>query len=132
MNQRVYYADTDAYGVVWHGTYVRWMELARVEFCRELGINFVELKSQGIMTPVTNLSIRYKSPAMIDEPLTVETYIKEIKPLTILFTQIVKNAESGQVHIIGEVEVVAVNNEGKIYRKIPEVLRIPCEQAMNG
>ena len=57
--------------------------------------------------------------------------MKEIKPLTISFKQVIKNKENGQVHIIAEVEVVSVNNEGKIFRKIPDVLRIPCEKAMN-
>ena len=34
---KVYYADTDAYGVVWHGTYLRWMEKGRVDLCDMLG-----------------------------------------------------------------------------------------------
>ena len=47
FEQRVYYSDTDAYGVVWHGTYLRWMEAARVEFCRVLGIDLVSMKENG-------------------------------------------------------------------------------------
>ncbi len=45
FTHRVYYADTDAYGVVWHGTYLRWMEMGRVELCDKLGLDLVELKT---------------------------------------------------------------------------------------
>ena len=132
MNQTVYYADTDAYGVAWHGAYIKWMEQARVEFCRELGLDLVKLKEEdSILTPVTNLSIRYNSPAKLDERITIETQVKEMTPLTIKFAQIIKSKETEQVHIIAEVEVVSVNDDGKIYRKTPDVLRLPFERAMN-
>lgn len=80
--------------------------------------------------PVTNLNIRYKASAFLDEKIVVETEITEMTPLVVQFTQVIKNKESGKVYTIGKIEVVAVNNEGRIYRRIPEILRIPCEKAM--
>ena len=130
FEQTVYYADTDAYGVAWHGSYIRWMEQARVEFCRDIGIDLVEMKNQDVAIPVTNLNIRYKASALLDEKIVVETEITEMTPLVVQFTQVIKNKESGKVYTIGKIEVVAVNNEGRIYRRIPEILRIPCEKAM--
>lgn len=130
FEQTVYYGDTDAYGVAWHGSYLRWMEQARVEFCRKIGLDLVELKNNDIAIPVTNLSIRYKSSATLDERIIVETEITEITPLVIRFLQVIKNKESEKVYTIGNVEVVAVNNQGKIYRRMPEVLKSACEKAM--
>ena len=130
FEQTVYYADTDAYGVAWHGSYIRWMEQARVEFCRDIGIDLVKMKKQDVAIPVTNLNIRYKASALLDEKIVVETEITEMTPLVVQFTQVIKNKESGKVYTIGKIEVVAVNNEGRIYRRIPEILRIPCEKAM--
>ena len=131
FEQTVYYGDTDAYGVAWHGSYLRWMEQARVEFCRDIGIDLVEMKSQDVAIPVTNLNIRYKASALLDERIVVETEITKMTPIVVQFTQTIKNKETDKVCTIGIVEVVAVNNEGKIYRRIPEVLKNPCEQAMN-
>ena len=54
IERTVYYADTDSYGVVWHGAYLRWIEQGRVEFCRDLGLDLVELKNRDITIPVTN------------------------------------------------------------------------------
>ena len=131
LEETVYYADTDSYGVVWHGTYLRWMEKARVEFCREIGLDLVEMKSNDIMIPVTNLNIRYKSSAKLDDKIIVETYISKISPIMVTFTQIIKSKDSDRVYTIAEVDVVAVNLEGKIYRRMPEKLKTICENAMN-
>ena len=130
LKQKVYYSDTDAYKVAWHGSYLRWMEMARVEFCSTLGIDLIELQQKDIAIPVTNISIRYKSSAVLDETVLVETFIKEMSPLTVTFSQIVKNADTGRVHTIATVEVVAVHNDGKIYRQLPEELKSVLEGAL--
>lgn len=130
FEQTVYYGDTDAYGVAWHGSYVRWMEQARVEFCREIGIDLVELRKKDVAIPVTNMNIRYKASAMLDDRIVVETEITEITPIRVQFSQIIKQKETGNVLTIGTIEVVAVNNQGKIYRRIPEILKNPCEKSM--
>ena len=130
FEQTVYYGDTDAYGVAWHGSYIRWMEQARVEFCRDIGIDLVEMKKQDDAIPVTNLNIRYKASALLDDRIVVETEITEMSQLVVTFTQTIKHKETGKVFTIGKIDVVAVNNQGKIYRKIPDILRIPCEKSM--
>ena len=130
LNRTVYYGDTDAYGVAWHGSYLKWMEEARVEFCREIGIDLVEMKKNDILIPVTNLSMRYKASAKLDDKIIIETAISKITPITVTFSQIIKDKEASKVFVIGEVEVVSVNNEGKIYRRIPDILKVPCEKSM--
>lgn len=126
----VYYADTDSYGVVWHGTYLRWMEQGRVEFCRSAGIDLIELKNNDIVIPVTNLNIRYKSSAKLEDRIIIETSISKISPITVTFAQVIKEKFTGKVFVQAEVEVVAVNSEGKIYRRMPDVIRLTCEKAM--
>lgn len=130
MKQRIYYSDTDAYGVVWHGSYLRLMEAARVEFCRDIGIDLVELQKNDIAIPVTNINIRYKSSGMLDEDVTIETALIKLSPLTAVFSQTIKNTATEQVHTIAEVEVVAVHNDGKIYRRLPDELKTKLEGAL--
>lgn len=130
LEETVYYADTDSYGVVWHGSYIRWIEKGRVEICRDLGLDLKELKENDILIPVTNLNIRYKSSAKLDDKIIIETTISKVTPLTIEFTQIIKEKNSGKIFVIAKVEVVAVNSEGKIYRRIPELLKNACCKAL--
>ena len=117
---RVYYADTDAYGVVWHGTYLRWMEKGRVEFCRELGLDLTEMKAQDVLLPVTSMNVKYKSSAKLDEALLVETYIDKHTTFSVSFKQFIKSKETGKVYIEASFDVVAVNSQGKLYRRMPE------------
>ncbi len=128
FKQRVYYSDTDAYGVVWHGSYLRWMEAARVEFCTAADIDLVELAKNDITIPVTNINIRYKSSAKLDDRILIETEIVEISPITTTFSQVIKNEENGRVCTVAEVTVAAVHNDGKLYRRLPDELKSKLER----
>ena len=130
FKHKVYYSDTDAYGVVWHGNYLRWMEMARVEFCRDLNIDLVDLKANDIVIPVTEIKIRYKSSAKLDENILVTTVVTKVSPTSATFEQVISNAITKTIYTIAQVEVVAVNNQGKLYRRLPEVLKSALEGAM--
>jgi tol-pal system-associated acyl-coA thioesterase len=84
---RVYYEDTDAGGVVYHASYVCFFERARTEFLRNKGFSQQSLLSENIAFVVKKLEIDYKTPARLDDLLSVETEIKEIKKATIIFEQ---------------------------------------------
>jgi len=123
FEQKVYYSDTDAYGVVWHGSYLRWLEMGRVEYCETLGLNLTKLEKADIVMPVTNMNVRYKASGRLNDVVVVETSVKKISPVTVTFEQTIKNKESGKLFILAEFEVVAIHNDGTLYRKMPEVLK---------
>lgn len=122
MKQKVYYADTDAYGVVWHGAYLRWLEAARVELCEDMGLNLIDLKNNDIALPVVNLNVRYKASAKLNDNLIIETSITKYNGLSVTFSQLIKSAETQKSFIEAEIDVVAINNSGKLYRRMPSVL----------
>ena len=130
FEQKVYYADTDSYGVVWHGSYLRWLEAGRVEICEQLGLNLIDLKANDIAIPVVNMNVRYKASAKLNDVVIVETVIKKVSPLAITFYQTIKNKLTGQLYIQAEFDTVAINNDGKLYRKLPEVLTKAFEGAV--
>ena len=122
FEQKVYYSDTDAYGVVWHGSYLRWLEAGRVEWCEMNGHNLIELKEMDIVLPVVNLNVRYKSSAKLNDNLIIETWIKKFNNLSVTFSPVIKSRETGKIFIEADVDVVAISNNGKLYRRMPEVL----------
>ena len=130
FEQKVYYSDTDAYGVVWHGSYLRWMEKGRVDLAESMGLSLVEMQKNDIVLPVTNINIKYKSSAKLNETVIIETKVAKISPITFTFNQIIKEKESGRVCTQAEVEVVAVTNKGKLYRRLPEILKNALEKAL--
>ena len=71
---RVYYEDTDAGGVVYHATYLRFAERARTEALRELGISHAELLgNHAVMFMVRRVEVDYFRPARLDDSLVVVT-----------------------------------------------------------
>lgn len=122
FKDKVYYSDTDAYGVVWHGSYLRWLEKGRVLFCEDLGLNLVDLSKQDIVLPVTSMNIKYKASAKLNDDISVSTKIVKRTPLSVTFLQTVNDAETGRLFVQAEVDIVAISNVGKLYRRLPEVL----------
>ncbi len=122
FKDKVYYSDTDAYGVVWHGSYLRWLEKGRVLFCEDLGLNLVDLSKQDIVLPVTSMNIKYKASAKLNDDISVSTKIVKRTPLSVTFLQTVNDAETGRLFVQAEVDIVAISNAGKLYRRLPEVL----------
>ena len=129
FEQKVYYADTDAYGVVWHGSYLRWLEMGRVELCEMMGHNLIELQSQNIAMPVVNINVRYKSSAKLNDEMIIETSIQKFNSLTVSFEQKIINKGTGKPFIEAIVDVVAIDNNGKLYRKMPQILLDAFEKA---
>jgi len=123
LKQKVYYADTDAYGVVWHGSYIRWLEMGRVAFCDDImKLSLVDMQNNDVVLPVVSLSINYKSPAKLSDDILIETRISSISKLSIVFEQVIRNPLTDNVYITAEIKVVAVNNSGVLYRKLPDIL----------
>lgn len=123
FEQRIFYADTDSYGVVWHGSYLRLMEMGRVYWTEANGYNLEEMKKMhDVVIPVAGVNIRYKNSAKVDDIVVVETELASFNGLTAVFKQIIRNKETGKVYTEAEVTVVAVNSEGKLYRRMPDVL----------
>ena len=131
FEQRVFYADTDCYGVVWHGAYLRWLERGRVELCEMFGHDLAELKKQDILLPVVNLNIRYKMSAKLNDEIVIETEITKFNGFTVAFKQYIKSKETGKTYIEADVDVVAISDStGKLYRRMPENLARSFEEAL--
>lgn len=82
---RVRYGETDQMGYVYYGVYASYLEVARVEALRSLGISYNELEKSGVMMPVITLHIDYKSPAKYDDVLYIDTSINKLPTVRIPF-----------------------------------------------
>ena len=102
---RVYYEDTDAAGVVYHATYLRFAERARTEALRDLGVPHNEMTSQhGLMFMVRRVKVDYLGPALLDDSLCVITKPFSIRAASVELSQrVVRNAEPART--LTELEV---------------------------
>ena len=127
---RILYSDTDSYGIVWHGAYVKWLEAGRVELSELLGIKLEELEQNGITFPVVDMHLRYKSPALMNERILIETEISELKNVSVKFSHTIKEKSSAKIHVIADTTIVAINKEGKLYKKMPRHIYNAYENAL--
>ncbi len=85
---RIYYEDTDAGGIVYHASYLRFAERARTEWLRALGVQQDQLKEeQSLGFVVTRIGIDYHRPARLDDELTVTTILLELGRATLKLRQ---------------------------------------------
>ena len=119
---RVYFQDTDAGGVVYHASYVNFMERARTEWIRSFGLtNSGLIKELGVMFVVRSLKLDYYKPALLDDLLTVVTQLKEIGRSRVSLHQTVMRDEDKLVE--GEIHLVCVTKDSFKPVSVPEVLR---------
>ncbi|NAW50310.1 YbgC/FadM family acyl-CoA thioesterase [Elizabethkingia argentiflava] len=82
---RVRYAETDPMKYVYYGNYATYLEVARVELLRHIGISYDEIEKRGIWLPVSEYKIKYIKPAFYDEELKIEVSIKQRPGVRIVF-----------------------------------------------
>ena len=101
---RVYYEDTDAGGVVFYANYLKFMERARTEWLRALGVEQQKLVMQtGIGFIVAALDMKYRAPARLDDQLVVQTTVTQARRASLNFAQRVVRADKvlaeGQIRV---------------------------------
>ena len=85
---RVYYEDTDLAGIVYYANYLRFIERARSEWVRGLGVDQAALRAErGLVFAVRRLEADYLSPARFDELLTVRTGVEARSPARLVLRQ---------------------------------------------
>ena len=119
---RVYYEDTDLAGIVYYANYLKFIERARTEWVRALGIDQALLKAEdGIVFAVRRIEANYLTPAKFDDVLTVETEIAEISGARITLSQIVRRGETRVFD--ATVMLVALSENGRPARLPADVRR---------
>jgi acyl-CoA thioester hydrolase len=115
---------TDYAGIVWHGSYLVWMEEARVECLRSNGIDFAELVRLGCDLPVVDLSLRYHRALPMGMEAIVKTRMSNIDGVRINWDYKIQSTDGQQIYVSGKVTLVAVDREkGKILRQLPPAVK---------
>ena len=118
---RVYYEDTDLAGIVYYANYLKFIERARTEYVRAMGIDQVHLKAeQGMVFAVRRVEANYLSPARFDDVLCVETEPLRVTAARMVLRQDVWRGEDRL--FASEVTLVALTATGTPAR-LPAELR---------
>ena len=90
---RVRYADTDAAGVCYYANFLAFFEVGRVELLRHLGLPIREAEARGLVFPCAEARVRYHRPALLDDLLTVELWVTEVRRSSFSFAYRVRRGD---------------------------------------
>ncbi len=117
---RVYYEDTDLAGIVYYANYLKFIERARSEWVRALGLDQVQMRREGLIFAVRRVEADYLSPARFDDALTVHTAMVLATAARIVLHQAVRREH--QVLFDARITLVCLDSAAKPTR-LPSALR---------
>jgi len=111
---RVYYEDTDMAGIVYYANYLKYIERARSDWVRGLGIDQRAMKAAGQVFVVRRVEADYLASAHLDDELVVETEVTQVTGARLIMDQLVKRGDQALFRAI--VTVVVVTDSGQVAR----------------
>ncbi len=127
---RVQPHHTDYSGIVWHGTYIQWMETARVECLRTVNLAFEDFVAAGYDLPVVDIQLRYRQSLTLGATGVVKTQLN-VQGIKLLWVYEIYNTtpKEPMLCITGHVVLVPVSmTQRKIVRRLPTELQTMLER----
>lgn len=88
---KVRYSETDQMGVVHHGNYAQYFEIARLEWLAALGVSYKTMEEEGVMLPVYELNTKFLKPAFFEDELVIKVRLKDTPSVKITFEYFIYN-----------------------------------------
>ncbi len=111
---RVYLEDTDAQGIVYYANYLRYFERGRSEFLESLGVSMEEVARPDCRLVVYEIRMKFRKPASLGDRLEVLTSMQRASEYRITFRQQVRRRRETEALVSGEVDVVAIGQDGAL------------------
>ena len=119
---QVRYAETDQMGVVYHANYLVWFELGRSALLDSLGLDYVQMEKEGLVSPVIKVEASFLSPARYGEEVTVKTWVDSYDGLQVTYAYEVLVGE--RLCVTGTTVNICVRTEDfkpvSIRRRLPQ------------
>ncbi|GLQ96117.1 acyl-CoA thioesterase [Dyella mobilis] len=123
--------DVDSMDVVWHGHYVKYLEVARCALLDDIGHNYVQMKASGYTWPVIDLQLRYVQASRFGQRLSVRADLIEWQN-RLLLHYLIQDAETGQrITRASSVQVAVKIDDGEMQLVSPDVFVQAVERRLH-
>lgn len=110
---KVRYAETDQMGIVYHGNYAQYYEIARTEcFEASSGMTYASMEEEGVMLPILEFQSKYLKPALYNQVLTIKTTVMTLPSVRLIVEYEIYNEEKQLINI-GKTTLVFVDRESR-------------------
>jgi acyl-CoA thioester hydrolase len=136
LQRRVLPQHTDHAGVMWHGSYLAWLEEARVEALRAAGLAYADLAASGLELPVVSLSIQYRQALLHGDAVELRSWVLPRQGLKLPWlSQFIRS--DGTMAAEARVELVLVDlsagaDQRRLLRRLPPLLAAAVERLQQG
>jgi acyl-CoA thioester hydrolase len=126
---KVFPHHTDYGGMVWHGTYLIWLEEARVECLSSIGVDFADFVASGVDMPVIEIkSLNYKNPLRLGQEAIIRTRMS-LQGLKICWEYKIESEDASKTYMTGSLALAGIDREtGRILRRLPSSVQEALNQ----
>ena len=126
----VRYAETDQMGVVYHANYLVWLGLGRTALVESLGLSYVDMEQDGIVSPILEVRIKYRKPLRYGETARIKTWIEKYDGLRVVYGYEIRNPRG---ELCATASTVNVYVDKQSFRPVAMKKRLPhWHQAYEG
>lgn len=119
---KVAFFDVDSMEVMWHGNYVKYLEMARCELLDKLGYNYIAMKKDGYAFPIVKLDVKYVRPAFFNDVIKVTTTLSECETF-LKFHYLIENERGEKLSEANTAQAVIDMKSLQTYFEMPEALK---------
>ena len=122
VDVRVRFSEVDSIRMVWHGSYVKYLEDAREEFGRRFGLAYTTYLREGLLAPVVDMHISYKGMATIDDMLRVEIMYHRCRGSKLMFDYTITRPADGTLIATAETTQLFTDLNGTLIASTPDFI----------
>jgi acyl-CoA thioester hydrolase len=126
----VRFPEVDSYGVVWHGHYVLYMEVARNALCAAAGLTPAEALAAGYKVPITKVEAVLKRPARLDDRLEVSAWLTRPETAKLQMSYVIRRLADREILATGATEQVVLNPRGELLLTFPTAMKVLVERIL--
>lgn len=118
------YYETDQMGIVHHSNYIRWMEEARMDLMKQMGLDYKQMEAMEIISPVLSVSCEYHSMVHFDDVVVIEPRIVKYNGIKLEVEYRMTDKETGELRTTGRSSHCFLNRSGRpisLKRSYPEI-----------
>ena len=119
----VRFPEVDSYGVVWHGHYVQYFEVARDALCAAFGLTPADALAHGYKVPITRVEMSLKRPAKLDDRVEVSAVLAPPRTATLAMSYEIRRLPERTLLATGSTEQVILNSDGELLLTLPPAVK---------
>lgn len=119
ITKTVPFYDVDAIQMVWHGSYVKYLEDGREAFGRQYGLEYMRIFDNGYYAPVVDMHLQYRKTAAIGDVLTIDTFYVPTNSAKLVFRYEIRREPDGELILEAETTQLFVSRSGEFEPSTP-------------